>query len=184
MFVAEMTRIVYYAPREEKTWTVHSSCKLPPEPKARVANTSCELANFIPVVRILFFTIPGPKIPHSRFGAGREFGTFGQGVAKMSFHDQTSKKTFSKKSLHILFHKRKKFSETIPYFSEKPHLCTENTQSYPFHSYTLMQIFTHIPAAAAADDDRRAVRKDENKKTSKEGFAHSEIARAIAMLSR
>ena len=27
--------IVYYAPREEKTWTVHSSCELTPEPKAR-----------------------------------------------------------------------------------------------------------------------------------------------------
>ena len=26
--------IVYYAPREEKTWTVHSSCELTPEPKA------------------------------------------------------------------------------------------------------------------------------------------------------
>ena len=51
--------IVYYAPREEKTWTVHSSCKLPPEPKARVENTSCGLANFIPVVHILFFAIPG-----------------------------------------------------------------------------------------------------------------------------
>ena len=72
----------YYAPREEKTWTVHSSCKLPPEPKARVANTICGLANFIPVVGILFFAIPGPKTPHSRFGAGRECGTFGQGMAK------------------------------------------------------------------------------------------------------
>ena len=41
--------IVYYAPREEKTWTVHISCKLPPEPKARVANTRCGLANFTPV---------------------------------------------------------------------------------------------------------------------------------------
>ena len=28
-----ISKIVYYAPREEKTWTVHSSCKLPPEPK-------------------------------------------------------------------------------------------------------------------------------------------------------
>ena len=69
--------IVYYAPREEKTWTVHSSCKL--------ANTSCGLANFTPMEHILFFAIPGPKIPHSRFGAGRECGTFGQGVAKNTF---------------------------------------------------------------------------------------------------
>ena len=53
--------IVYYAPREEKTWTVHISCKLPPEPKARVANMSCGLANFIPVVRILFFVIVSVK---------------------------------------------------------------------------------------------------------------------------
>ena len=79
------TKIVYYARKEEKTWTVHSWCKLPPEPKARVANTSCRLANFIPVVRILFFTIPGPKTPNSHFRAGRECGTFGQGVAKMAF---------------------------------------------------------------------------------------------------
>ena len=27
-------KLVYYAPGEEKTWTVHISCKLPPESKA------------------------------------------------------------------------------------------------------------------------------------------------------
>ena len=53
--------IVYYAPREEKTWTVHISCKLPPELKARVANTRCRLANFTPVERILFFVIVSVK---------------------------------------------------------------------------------------------------------------------------
>ena len=47
-----INKIGYYAPREEKTWTVHISCKLPPEPKARVANTRCRLANFTPVERI------------------------------------------------------------------------------------------------------------------------------------
>ena len=77
-----------------------------------MAITSCGLANFTPMERILFFAIPGPKIPHShfeeggnvalsarvwrklffaipgpktphsRFGAERECGTFGQGVAK------------------------------------------------------------------------------------------------------
>ena len=46
-------KLVYYAPREEKTWTVHIPCKLPPEPKARVANTRCGLANFTPARRIL-----------------------------------------------------------------------------------------------------------------------------------
>ena len=52
-------------------------------PSARVAiYTSYGVANFIPVVRILFFAIPGSKTPHSRFEAGRECGTFGQGVAK------------------------------------------------------------------------------------------------------
>ena len=40
--------LVYYASREEKTWTVHGSCKLTPEPKARVANTSCGLSKFFP----------------------------------------------------------------------------------------------------------------------------------------
>ena len=39
-------------------------------------------ALFIPMLRIRFFIIPGPKIPHSRFGAGRESGTFGQGMVK------------------------------------------------------------------------------------------------------
>ena len=39
--------IIYYAPREEKTWSVHSSCEL--------TNTSCGLANFTPAERILFF---------------------------------------------------------------------------------------------------------------------------------
>ena len=68
--------IVYYAPREEKTRTVHISCKLPPEPKTRMANTRCGLVNFTPVERILFFTIPGPKIPHSRLRPGSESGTF------------------------------------------------------------------------------------------------------------
>ena len=56
-----------------------------PEPKARVANTRCELVNFTPVERILFFTIPGPKIPHSRFWARIESDTFGQGIVKIIF---------------------------------------------------------------------------------------------------
>ena len=34
------------------------------------------LVNFPPVVCILFFTILGTKIPHSRFWAGSEIGTF------------------------------------------------------------------------------------------------------------
>ena len=42
------------------------------------ANTSCGLDNCSPVDHILFFIIPGPKIPHSRSCAGRECGTFGQ----------------------------------------------------------------------------------------------------------
>ena len=77
--------IVYYAPREEKTWTVHISCKLPPEPKERVANTRCGLANFTPVERILFFLTSRPKMLHSRFRAGRECGTFGPVWGKVSF---------------------------------------------------------------------------------------------------
>ncbi|OXU19535.1 hypothetical protein TSAR_012339, partial [Trichomalopsis sarcophagae] len=53
--------IVYYVPREEKTWTVHISCKLSPEPKTRVANMRYWLFNFPPVLGILFFFIPAPK---------------------------------------------------------------------------------------------------------------------------
>ena len=55
---------------KEKTWTVHSSCKLPLEPKARVANTRCGLADFTPVERILFFLTPRPKMTHFRFAPG------------------------------------------------------------------------------------------------------------------
>ena len=46
------------------------------------ANTSCGLANFSPVVHILFFVIPGPKIPYFRSCAGRECGTFGHDITK------------------------------------------------------------------------------------------------------
>ena len=101
-------RIVYYAPREEKTWTVYSSCKLTPESKARVANTSCGLANFTPVERILFFVIPGPKIPHSRFWAGSESGAFGQGMAKNLYIKGTSltinERTFGYGQTNIRLH--------------------------------------------------------------------------------
>ena len=79
IFSPHCCQIVYYAPREEKTETVHTSCKLP--------NTRCGLANFTPVERILFFTIPGPKIPHSRFWAGSENGTFGQSMVKNSIRN-------------------------------------------------------------------------------------------------
>ena len=40
------------------------------------------LALFTPMLRIRFFIIPGLKIPHSRFEAGSESGTFGQGMLK------------------------------------------------------------------------------------------------------
>ena len=53
--------IVYYAPREEKTWTVHSSCKLTPEPKARVANTSFGLTTLLPWSVYYFSSYPGRK---------------------------------------------------------------------------------------------------------------------------
>ena len=67
--------IVYYAPREEKTWTVHISCKLTPEPKVRVANTRCGLANFTPVERILFFVIVSVKSLLCACTAGRKVCT-------------------------------------------------------------------------------------------------------------
>ena len=51
-------------------------------PKARVANTSCGLANFTPVERILFFLTSRPKMPYFRFGAGRIWGNFGLVWAK------------------------------------------------------------------------------------------------------
>ena len=68
--------IVYYAPREENTWTVNSSCELTPEPKARVANTSCWLANFTPMGRILFFCSTTPESGNFFSRSGREVGAF------------------------------------------------------------------------------------------------------------
>ena len=65
--------IVYYASREEKTWTVHSPCK----------QEMYGLPNFPSLLCILiFFIIPEPKIPHSRLRAESESGTFGQGIVK------------------------------------------------------------------------------------------------------
>ena len=51
---------------------------------------------YIPMLRIRFFIIPGPKIPHSRFGARSESGTFGQGMVKTIFlHTEAENATFS-----------------------------------------------------------------------------------------
>ena len=77
--------IVYYTTREVKSWSVQSTCKLPLEPKARVENTCSGVAPFIPMLSIRFFIIPGPKIPHSRFGAGSESCTFAQGMVKKPY---------------------------------------------------------------------------------------------------
>ena len=147
--------IVYYVPREERTWTADISCKLPPDrrrgwktrdvgwpillpwsvyyfsshgaesasfplgseteichfrplceekyytfhgskisqPTARVCyprlRLGCQFtqavdcpSSFLPRCVIYYFTIPGPKIPHSCFWAGSESGTFGQGMVK------------------------------------------------------------------------------------------------------
>ena len=65
--------IVYYAPREEKTWIVHISCKLPPERKARMSNTRCSLANFPPLARAytIFFSHRRLKCHIPVFAPGR-----------------------------------------------------------------------------------------------------------------
>ena len=61
VFSARVCRKIVYAPRK-KNWSAHSSCKLPPELKARVAiYTSCGLSKFFPpqVRNILFHhTLP------------------------------------------------------------------------------------------------------------------------------
>ena len=79
-------KIVYYTTREVKSWPVQSTCKL--------ANMCSGVALFIPMLRIRFFTIPGPKIPHSRYGAGSESGTFGQGMVKNRIHTIMRSGTF------------------------------------------------------------------------------------------
>ena len=57
-------KLVYYAPREEKTWTVRQHAS----PSARVSiHTSCGLANFTPVERILFFLLDGAGKRQLRF---------------------------------------------------------------------------------------------------------------------
>ena len=45
--------------REVKSWSVQSTCKLPSQPKVRVANTCSGMALFILVLRMLFFFTPG-----------------------------------------------------------------------------------------------------------------------------
>ena len=40
-----------------------------------MANMCSAVGLFIPMLRIRFFIIPGPKIPHSRFGARSENGS-------------------------------------------------------------------------------------------------------------
>ena len=56
-----------------------------PEQVKIVSQAEARVAFFIPVLRILFFTIPGPKIPYSCFWAGIESGTCGQGMVKKHF---------------------------------------------------------------------------------------------------
>ena len=77
--------IVSYTTWKVKSWPVQSTCKLTPEPKARVANMCSGGDLFILMLRIRFFIIPGPKIPHSRFEAASESGTFGHGMVKIYF---------------------------------------------------------------------------------------------------
>ena len=74
--------IVYYT-RDVKSWPVQCTCKL--------ANMCSGMALFIPMLRIQFFIIPGLKIPHSRFGARSESGTFGQGMVKNSIRTMNGK---------------------------------------------------------------------------------------------
>ena len=57
-----------------------------------MANTCSRVAHFISMLRIRFFTIPGPKIRHSCFEAGKESGTFGQGMVKNNIQTIASKK--------------------------------------------------------------------------------------------
>ena len=54
---------------------------------------------FTPMLRIRVFIILGPKIPHSRFGAGSESGTFGQGMVKNSIRSTEVKSA----SPHLVF---------------------------------------------------------------------------------
>ena len=72
-------KIVYYAPREEKTWTS--------EPKARVTNTGCGLANFTPVERILFFVIVSVKSLLYACTAGRKVCTLRVLWRKINFYN-------------------------------------------------------------------------------------------------
>ena len=71
------------------SWPVQSTCKLPPELKARVTNMCSGASISIPVLRFAtceYYYIPVPKILHSRFCGIIYFpgqsGTFGQGMVK------------------------------------------------------------------------------------------------------
>ena len=66
LLYANCNEKVYYAPREEKTWTIHISCKS--RAKSEGGKHEMWASNFSPVERIiLFFTIPELKKAHLRF---------------------------------------------------------------------------------------------------------------------
>ena len=73
-FALVYREIGYFTTREVKSWPVQNTRKLPPEPKARVAKKCSGVALFISPYCVCI--VPGPKIPHSRFGAGSESGIF------------------------------------------------------------------------------------------------------------
>ena len=70
---------------------------LPHELKAKVSNTRYGLANFTAVEPILFFTTPGPKMPHLRSWAVIGSGTFGEDmVTKFYFTTRLNKNYYSR----------------------------------------------------------------------------------------
>ena len=76
---ARMYHLEYYANREVTRWSVQSTCKL--------ANMYSRVALFIPVLCIIFFIIPGPKIPYSHFSASSGSGTLARAWWKKYYFD-------------------------------------------------------------------------------------------------
>ena len=85
---------------EEKTWIVHSSCKLSPKPKTRVANMRWGLPNFPFVARILFLSYPERKYHIRVFELGAKWH-FRPGYGEKLFYSTVWPKPALKSRLSV-----------------------------------------------------------------------------------
>ena len=95
-YIYKTFSIVYYAPREEKTWAINISC-ISGKHELRTGQFYSHGALWYG--ETIFFTIPWPKLPISLSAQNRECGIFGPGMVKNSIRSTGVKLA----SLHLVF---------------------------------------------------------------------------------